>query len=69
MADNLDARIGCNLREIRLKAGLDAETLANRAGLQAAALARYEEGGLRIPVELLTRLADLLERPLGDFFA
>lgn len=69
MADNLDIRIGRNLREIRLKARLDLETLAVRAGLPAAVLARYEEGRLRVPVEVLARLAELLDRPLADFFA
>jgi transcriptional regulator with XRE-family HTH domain len=69
MAEDLDIRIGRNLREIRLKAGLDVEALAGRAGLPAAVLARYEEGRLRIPVEVLARLVELLDRPLGDVFA
>lgn len=68
MAEDLDARIGRNLREIRLKAGFDADALAVRAGLKAAILTRYEDGALRVPVEVLARLADLLDRPLCDFF-
>ena len=69
MAEDLDIRIGRNLREMRLKARLDVDALAVRAGLPMAVLARYEEGRLRVPVEVLARLAELLHRPLGDFFA
>ena len=69
MPEDLDTRIGRNLREIRLKAGLDLDGLASRTGLQPALLASYEAGRRRVPVEVITRLATLLGRPLADFFA
>ncbi len=69
MANDIDARIGTNLRELRLKAGLDLDGLAGRTGLQPAALSGYETGRTRVPVEVLTYLAAVLDQPLGAFFA
>lgn len=69
MAEDLDARIGRNLRECRLKAGFDLDALAMRTGLQPAVIGLYEAGRSRIPVEVLTLLARVLARPIDDFFA
>lgn len=69
MADDIDARIGGNLRAIRMAAGLPIDALACRTGLQPAVLALYEAGRRRIPVEVLAQLAAALGRPIGDFFA
>ncbi len=69
MAEDIDARIGGNLREIRMAAGFHIDTLACRTGLQPAVLTLYEAGRRRIPVEVLRQLAAALRRPIGDFFA
>ena len=68
MAEDIDARIGRNMREIRMAAGLSIDTLACRTGLQPATLALHEAGRRRIPVEVLTRLAAVLGRQVADFF-
>ena len=69
MTEDLDARIGRNLRECRLKAGLDLDALARRTGLQPAMIGLFETGRSRIPVEMLLLFARTLARPLDDFFA
>lgn len=69
MAEDIDARIGGNLRAIRMAAGFHIDTLARRTGLQPAILTLYETGRRRVPVEVLTQLAAALGRPVGDFFA
>ena len=68
MADDIDARIGRNLRAIRMEADLTVDALAFRTGLQPAVLALYEAGRRHMPVEVLTQLAAALGRPIGDFF-
>ena len=69
MAENLDARIGINLREGRLRAGFDLDALAGRTGLRPALLGHYEAGRQRVPVDVLARLAEALDRPVVEFFA
>lgn len=68
MAEDIDDRIGRNLRGIRVAAGIAVDTLAGRTGLQPATLTLYENGRRRIPVEVLAQLASALGRPIGDFF-
>lgn len=68
MAEDIDARIGRNLCAIRTAADLSIDALACRTGLQPTALALYEAGRRRVPVEVLAQLAAALGRPIGDFF-
>lgn len=69
MVDDLDVRIGRRLREIRLRAGLDIVELARRGAIPAAEVIRYEAGRARVPVDVLTRLAEVLGASVADFFA
>lgn len=59
MAINFD-QIGQRLRAYRMGAGLSPEEMAARLGVSRAGLYNYEKGGA-IKIEVLERIADLLE--------
>ena len=62
------ARIGCSVRDARLRLGLTQEQLAGATGIDYKRIQRIERGAVNITVRTLVRLATVLERSLHDFF-
>lgn len=60
---SLSYRIGTKIRELRLKRGLDQQTLADRVGVTREYLCRIEHGTANPSIKLLTRLAEQLAVP------
>lgn len=65
--------LGKRLKEVRLKSGLSQEQLGLQAGLEvesaSARMNRYERG-TRVPsLELMERIANVLNLPLTYFYA
>jgi transcriptional regulator with XRE-family HTH domain len=56
------------LREAREAAGLTREQLAVQVGRSYSMLAQYESAAKQPSLDALTRLAEALDRPVGDFF-
>ena len=56
------------LRKAREAAGLTREQLAVKVGRSYPMLAQYESGIKQPSLEALTRIAEALDRPIGDFF-
>lgn len=61
MADDLDRRIGVNVRRLRRARGLTQETLAERAGIGRHFLSDIETGRRRASVHTLVNLAQALD--------
>src|SRR3712207_7086737 len=57
-------RIGMLVRDARRHRGLTQQQLAERLGTSQSAVARIEQGGQNLTLELLGRLSEALEREL-----
>src|SRR3712207_8441280 len=57
-------RIGSLVRDARRHRGLTQQQLAERLGTSQSAIARIEQGGQNLTLELLGRLSEALEREL-----
>ncbi|TCS07546.1 helix-turn-helix transcriptional regulator [Caulobacter sp. BK020] len=62
------ARVGWNLRRLRVTRGLTQERLAQEAGVDRTYVSGLERGRENPTVDLLDRLALVLGAPLGAFF-
>ncbi len=56
------------LRAAREASGLTADQLAVRAGRSSSAIFKYEAGSMRPSLPTLSRLADVLDVEIGEFF-
>jgi transcriptional regulator with XRE-family HTH domain len=65
---NTSARIGLQIRSLRLAAGLSAGKLAENSGVSRSMLTRVERGLVSSSVEVLERIATGLEVPMSRFF-
>jgi transcriptional regulator with XRE-family HTH domain len=65
---NIRARIGRRIREQRLAAGFSQAKLAERAGIPARYLSRWENGHIRASDAHLQTLADVLGVEIEQFF-
>ncbi len=65
---NTSARIGVQIRSLRLAAGLSAGKLAESSGVSRSMLSRIERGLVSSSVEVLERIAMGLEVPMSRFF-
>jgi len=63
-----ELEVGARLAALRGRRGLDRRALAERAGIETALLADYEEGRATPSVGELVRLAGALEVHVGQFF-
>lgn len=63
------ARIAWNIRLLRAARGLTQESLANEAGVAAPYVSSIERGIANPTVEVLERLAKVLECDVGDLLA
>jgi transcriptional regulator with XRE-family HTH domain len=60
--------IGARIKELRRKAGLTQEELAERVGLDSRHLSRLEVGRHFPSLQSLERIAAALDVPLAEFF-
>lgn len=56
------------LREMRLQAGLTQEQVAQYIGKEPNAISRYENGAREVGAEILIKLAELYDCPVGALF-
>ncbi len=68
LRSNTSARIGLQIRSLRLAAGLSAGKLAVNSGVSRSMLSRIEHGLVSSSVEVLERIATGLEVPMSRFF-
>ena len=67
--DDIRARLGANVRELRVRRKLTQETLGERAGLSYKFIGEVERGLGNPSVESLTRIARALDADIADLFA
>lgn len=60
----MDNKIGVQIREARLKAGLKQKELAERIGVSESRISQYEKGSQNPRISTLMKLAEALEIPL-----
>lgn len=58
--------LGRRIAQLRQQAGMSQQAVADELGIAQQTLAHYEVGRLRLPVSLLTRLAELFSVPADD---
>lgn len=66
--NELAVQVGKRIRELRHQKNISMESLAYAAGIEYAQLSRIELGKINTSVYQLYLLAEILERPLTDFF-
>ena len=64
--DDERVRIGKRIKELRLEKGLDAQTLATIAGIDAANLCRIEAGKYSVGFDILSKIAKVFNKKI-DF--
>jgi transcriptional regulator with XRE-family HTH domain len=67
--DDIRARLGANVRDLRVRRRLTQEALGERAGLSYKFIGEVERGLTNASVDSLTRIADALEADVADLFA
>ncbi len=67
--ENVEERIGPELKRLRESAGLSLRTLAERAGFSASFLSQLENGQVSPSIASLGQIAATLGVSLADFFA
>src|ERR1700688_5046168 len=67
--DRVDIEVGRRVRTFRLEKGLSQEQLGDQLGLTFQQVQKYEKGINRIGAGRLQRIANILEIPVGNFFA
>lgn len=65
--DNIKKKIGNNLKRLRLEKGLKQSELAEIVGVEDKTISRIEVGGNYPSMDLLVRLAEVLDCELVDF--
>ena len=64
----IDLHLSKRLYEIRVESGFSQEELSDLAGLTFQQLQKYEAGKNRIPASRLYEFAQIMARPIADFF-
>jgi len=64
---SIDQRIGVRIRGKRLALGLSEDDVATAIGESTKTIAAYERGGVRVPPDHLTRLAEFMGVTFGYF--
>ena len=60
--------VGTQIRKFRREQHLTQSELGNLIGGDIALIQSYESGEKRVPASVLPRLADALNKPIGNFF-
>ncbi len=66
--DELNKKVGINLKKARKKAGLTQVDLANRMNMSPMMISRYEVGLNSIPYKRIEKIAKILGKPVSYFF-
>ena len=66
---SINESVGCRVFRKRKELGYSGQQVADRLGISQQQLSRYERGRSQINVSLLVRIAELLQTPVGWFFA
>ena len=66
--DLIDVEVGQRIRILRLAAGLSQSELAERIGVTFQQVQKYEKGMNRVGAGRLTKIARVLNVPIGSFF-
>jgi transcriptional regulator with XRE-family HTH domain len=66
--DLIDVEVGQRIRIQRLAAGLSQSELAERIGVTFQQVQKYEKGTNRVGAGRLTKIARVLDVPVGSFF-
>lgn len=66
--DELNKKVGLNLKKARKEAGLTQVDLANRMKMSPMMISRYEVGLNSIPYKRIERIAEILNKPVSYFF-
>jgi transcriptional regulator with XRE-family HTH domain len=66
--DLIDVEVGQRIRIQRLAAGLSQSELAERVGVTFQQIQKYEKGTNRVGAGRLTKIARVLNVPVGSFF-
>jgi transcriptional regulator with XRE-family HTH domain len=61
--------IGETIRRRRKAKGLTQEDLGKAIGKDRSVIARYEDGGIDMPVSVIAAIAGALDVPVAEFFA
>ena len=69
MANEIDVHIGKRLREARLANGVSQEALGKALGISFQQVQKYERGSNRIGGSRLWDISNVLDTPVGFFFA
>ncbi len=69
MANEIDVHIGKRLREARLANGVSQQALGKALGISFQQVQEYEKGSSRIGASRLWDICNVLEFPVGFFFA
>lgn len=65
---DLRSNVGIQIRGIRKARGLTQEELAEKAELSYKYIGELERGQVNVSLDSLQRIADALEREIGEFF-
>lgn len=65
---NLRRNVGLQIRSVRKANGLTQEELAEKAELSYKYIGELERGQVNVSIDSLQRIADALEREIGEFF-
>lgn len=68
LEERIQQRVGSRVRELRLAAGITAVVLAERTGISQGQLSKIENGKAALSVNILARLCQFFDRPLGYLF-
>lgn len=66
--DELNKKVGINLKKARKEAGLTQVDLANEMNMSPMMISRYEVGLNSIPYKRIERIAQILGKPVTYFF-
>ncbi|KTQ95655.1 hypothetical protein NS226_10980 [Aureimonas ureilytica] len=66
--DNVDVRVGMQIRLIRKERGMSLDMLASQIGVTYQQVQKYESGANRVSASTLARIANALNVRIGDFF-
>lgn len=63
-----DVAVGNRVRELRIRAGLSQQALAEKIGLSFQQIQKYEKGANRMGASRLIQIANILEVPVESLF-
>src|SRR4051794_29866918 len=66
--ENVQLRVGRNIRHLRRLRGWSLEDFAERAAMSGKHLGEVERGNIKVDVRLLTKLANIFGVDVGELF-